>query len=307
MKKINSYYLLLALLVIVYVGFALTREPDAEALTRYGLSASSARLLTAAFLLPIIAIWSVAFTAFIKVKEYAKSINKTKEGSAFNTLGTGLMLLALSLPITSIVSSVRTYLITQDSSLQSSLTILYNYLVLGFTLVSFYFIGKGAKQLVETLKGKYAKLKWEPWAVVFVAVVGIFAYVTLNNPARQVPLNASSVAAYYLPDWLLVTTIIIPYILFVFWGFQAAYNIYVYRQNVAGTLYRRILAFLASGIMGVVTATMLLRVLTSMATLFEDLSLRLLIAIIYILLAVIAAGYVLIAIGAHKLQKIEDV
>jgi hypothetical protein len=62
----------------------------------------------------------------------------------------------------------------------------------------------------------------------------------------------------------------------------------------------------ALGIAVVVLGSVLTRVFISISTTITNLKLTPILIIIYGLLSVIAAGYILIAIGAKKLRKIEE-
>jgi threonine/homoserine/homoserine lactone efflux protein len=91
-----------------------------------------------------------------------------------------------------------------------------------------------------------------------------------------------------------------------FWGMQAVMNMYIYRLKVKGRLYRSALSTLANGFGAVVFLSVVLRCVQSMTSLFDQLSLGLVLLIIYILLIIISVGYVLIAMGAKQLQRIEE-
>jgi predicted PurR-regulated permease PerM len=63
---------------------------------------------------------------------------------------------------------------------------------------------------------------------------------------------------------------------------------------------------LAFGLAGAILTTILLRCLQSLTSVLNGLNLGVLLSLIYILLIIIAAGYILIENGANKLQKIEE-
>lgn len=134
-----------------------------------------------------------------------------------------------------------------------------------------------------------------------------YCYVTLTNPARQFPPSSGIKAAYYLPDWLLVTTIIIPYLFVWFYGMRAAAHLAFYRKNVSGVVYKQALGYLAVGLGTVIVSSMALRFLVSLTTLLNSLSLKILLILLYALIFVIASGYIFIAVGAKKLKRIEEV
>jgi hypothetical protein len=90
-------------------------------------------------------------------------------------------------------------------------------------------------------------------------------------------------------------------------GIFAAYNINLYRQKVAGIIYRRSWGYLAMGLGWLIVTSIIFQYLTTLTARLTHLSIYWLLAIVYILLLVLSAGFVLVAIGARKLKKIEEV
>ncbi len=161
--------------------------------------------------------------------------------------------------------------------------------------------------LVGTVKQRTYDRKEQLVLLVFIITAGFFAYFSLTNPARQFPSGMGGRAAFYLPDWLLVLTIVVPYIYMLFCGFRTAYNIHIYCTKVAGVLYRRSLNMLAYGIALTSTGVMAIRFMSSISSWLDNTAkLRMVLAVAYALLIVVGIGYFLIAAGTKKLQKIEE-
>lgn len=308
MKKFNRYYVILILFIIAYAVAVLKLPVDNSATNaRYGLTNRSAQILSMTILVPLVVIWWSAFMGFVKVKQYAAAVGQSKDGRALKVLGDGLMLLAFSLPINSILNTLRTYITNQNPSLTPSATIAYNYVSLAFTLAGIWLVAFGARKLAGTLEKKPYTLNQAILASAFTAFCIFYTYITLTDPVREVGGGITGRAAYYLPDFLVLGTIVIPYIFLWFLGFRAAYHIQLYRLNVPGILYRKALGYLAAGIAFVVVSLMVLRLTTSMTSFLGELSLKYLLAFVYFLLILIGVGYVLIARGARRLKKIEEV
>lgn len=306
-KKFRAYYILLAVLILIYLAELLLIPPNEAALTRFGVSVTTAKVLSATFAVPLFTIWYAAFYGFIKVKQYALLATDTKDGRAFDIVGNGLMVLALSLPITSLLSSARTYVGNHNPDMVPTLTILFNYLVLGMSLLALWLVSLGAKRLIATLKKKPYSIYQAGLAALFTAFCFVYAYAAMQDVAGTVLGRPAGSAAFYLPDFLIFSTIVIPYILLWYLGFRAAYHIKLYSAHVPGVLYRKSLNLLASGVAAVVVALMVLRVLASLSSFLNSLSLKYLLALVYALLIMIGIGYGLIALGAKKLKKIEEV
>lgn len=308
MKRPNRYYILLFVLIATYTCLSLFLPQDnSAATTRYGLSDQALKVITLTFAIPMMVIWTTAFTGFIKVKQYADLAGKSKDGQAFRLISQGLMLLAFSLPVNALVSTLRNYISNQQASLIPTATIIANYVSLAISLAGIWLVARGARKLAGSLKDKPHTLNQAVMASIFTAFCIFYTYLTLTDPLGQTPGGIAGRAVYYLPDALVLATIIVPYICLWYLGFRAAYHIQLYRKNAPGILYQQALGYLSAGIASVVMSLMVLRLATSLTSFLDDLSLRGLLAIVYVLLIIIGLGYYLIAYGANRLKKIEEV
>jgi hypothetical protein len=132
-------------------------------------------------------------------------------------------------------------------------------------------------------------------------VVGVFySYLVVNTDNRLLSL-------YHLPLVVVLLTLVIPYIYMWYTGLLAAYKLYLYRQKVAGIVYRKSWGMLAFGISVIIGIQIVLQCIVTLTTQVNKLSLGWLLIFIYALLILIAIGYALIARGAKDLQKIEEV
>lgn len=308
MEKINRYYLLLIFLAILYVALLLATPPNDSVLTRYSLSASQARILSLTFAIPLIAIWATAFFGLVRFKEYTSHVKTSSDGKCLTKISQGLTYLALGLPINSIGSSLSNIISAHNPGLRPVTMIINNYIALVLLLMGFYLISRGAEGLVLLLKRQVPNIRRNRIAIIFFLIISLlYSYLTLKNSARQFEVSTGSGAAYYMADFPLVVTIIIPYLYVWFLGIRAADSIYTYSTQVKGVVYKEALSSLATGLALVVITSMLIRYLVSLTTLLNSLSLKVLLLILYMLIFVIFAGYLIIAKGAKKLQRIEEV
>ncbi len=307
MKNFNKYYLIYVLIALVYCSLILLIPPDASVLTKYGISAAQVKLLSLSLAVPILLIWWLGFFGFIKLKQYAYSIRSNKDGKSFEQISNGLMVMAIGSPLISIISSYSNYVGQRNPAWTSYSVILSNYLTLAMVFFTFYLIQQGANKLAAILKGKERSSTDVLIKLLFALFAVLYIHFTLQNPARQFPTPGISKAAYYLSDSLLVITIIIPY-LFVWWyGIRSTYLIRLYSNKVKGVVYKQSLGLLSAGLGTVVIAYMFLRFLTSFTTQLNSWSLKALLIVLYVLIAVLGLGYGLIAAGAKRLKKIEEV
>lgn len=304
-KKVLWLFISLGL---IYVALLVLIPPQSAALTRYKISADEIRLIRLGVALPLICVWFLAFYGWSKFQNYAEHIAKSKDGKAFSRFTRGLLILALWLPVTTIANNIATAIYTDKPDLTPAMVIANNYFNLLMLLVAFFYMHQGAQKLAKiSLSVRSWPFAKSLLGVVFIITGSLFVYLTLANPARQFPPDNLQRAAYYLPDWLLVPTIIIPYLVIFYLGFQVVQNMHTYSSTVKGVLYKSALRYLANGIGAVVLTLLTLRYLTSFTTLLNDAALKAILLIVYLLILVIAAGFILIAFGAKKLHRIEEV
>lgn len=305
--KLNKHYVLWAALGALYAFLTVLLPPDANSLVRYNLSVSQARLISLSFVLPYVAIWFAAFYGYVHCLAYAALIETKKDGKAFKTIGQGLMYLALGLPASAIINNILNQVKAHNPQLVPTTTIITNYVSLAVIFAAFLVIRRGTALLADTIKKSNASYPQTLLRSAYVVFAVIYSYVTLSNPARQFPTIASPRAAYYLPDVLLVLTIVLPYLLVWLWGLQSAYEIHLYKKQVKGVVYKDSLGLLAKGLATVVVASAFLRFLTSLTTLLNRAALRVILVFLYLFLFIIGAGYLMIAVGAKRMKKIEEV
>lgn len=295
-------------LAILYLALAFIIPPDAQALSKYHLSVGGAKILSLTILLPYVAIWFVALYGSMKFKSYADKITNTQDGTACAILANGLLLLAYSMPISAVVTNINQYISNRLPEYWPTATIINNYTNLVFALGAFYIIYRGAKRLGLVLKNYVSETtSSDVLSLIFIVTSVAYSYLTLTNPARQHATASVKHAAYYLPDWLLLTTIVIPYVALLFFGLSAVWFMRLYSARVPGVLYKQALRYVVIGIFTALISLIALRMLASMTSWFEKQALKSILSILYLLLIFIGLGYLWIAKGARKLAKIEEV
>jgi hypothetical protein len=250
----------------------------------------------------MIGIWFVAFYGFSRINSYAQAVRNTHEGPPFRALAAGLMISVLGLPLASIIGVVLSRYAVLHPDALPTVTIMRNYIGVILTLLSFYLIGSGAEALAGLVKDKRPRLGHPAWTIGFIICSSLFAWLITARSE-----SAIGRSAYYLPDWLIVATIAIPYLYVWYRGAVAVYCMYFYQKNSKGMLYRRALGSFSAGIAVVIGASVFIQFLTTFSERVSRLNLTPILGIIYVLLILWAVGYGLIARGAKKLKTLEDV
>lgn len=304
-RRVLFFYLSAA---ITYLALMLIVPTEAETLQRYHISELRLDIVKLTIAIPLLAIWFAAFYGYDKFKHYAAAIHTSQDGVAFNHIANGLGALAVSMPVASILSTISTYVAVNAPDSQPAMTIVRNYAAIFLALVAFWLIHKGSRSLKKVTVRKKWRYQYDDFVVMLTAFLAVFyTYLIFHNPERQVPAGEAWRATYYLPDWLVLFTIILPYLFIWHLGFQAVLNIHTYAGSVKGVLYKQMLGFLEKGMIGIILLSVVLQLLINFGSLFRSMSLGPLLGIVYLLLIVMTVGYVYVAVGAKRLQKIEEV
>lgn len=301
-RKLTGLFVIFSL---VYLAQTALVKPDQAALDKYDISEAQAVFLGLTIAIPYLVIWFVALVGYIRFRSYAVKIAKTKDGAAFYTMGQGLLLLALWLPLSAVMGSATSEYYRAHPEVTALMVNLNNFMNIIILLPAFVLLSKGASKLLPLIRRTKASL---PTGAVLAGIClgAVYTFLVFHDPARQFPTEEVKVAGYYLPDWAILFGLVLPRLVMWYLGAQAVYYIFLYRNKVKGKLYKKALDDLARGIGWVIFMTILLRFLQSLSGQLGSLSVGLLLLLIYALLVVVAVGYVLIAKGARRLQLIEE-
>jgi hypothetical protein len=303
MRRLRAYYYAFFCVLALYIASALLIPPDPKTAAKYNLSGLHIRLLVLAVVIPVILIWVAAFYGYIRLKYYSVVIKKSREGTALGYIAQGLGWLAFGLPALSIISSTLNYISRTHSRLAPTSTIVQNYLNLGLYLIAFIAISKGAYRLIEYVKKKPDNTEQNTWVIMHIVLAVVYTYLVINRPLY----SEGQKSIYYLPNWLILSTLVIPYLFLWYSGLRSAYRIQFFSKTVKGSLYRKAISNLASGLSFIIISTVVLQFFSTLSARVDRLSLLPLIILIYILLIVIAIGYLLVARSAQKLKLLEEV
>jgi hypothetical protein len=304
LKRYNDARIWFLFLGLVYLAQSLFFSNSKVTLAKYHVSEAELKALMLTIVIPYLVIWGIALAGYLRLSAYASKIRNSRDGDAFQTIATGVLWLALWLPVSAVLSSLTTQIYQEHGSMTAGLVIFSNYVNLAILFPAFYIVHRGSQKLLGVIKlREHISIRS---VVLIVAFSALYTMLVLQDPARRVPSGAATTAAYYQPDWLIVVTIVIPRLIMWFFGIQAVYNIYRYMNNVKGSIYKDALRVFANGIAGVLVVSIVLRCMQSLSSQMGALSLVLVLVIVYALLLAISVGYIFMAMGAKRLSQIED-
>ncbi len=253
---------------------------------------------------PYLCLWFIALIGYLRLRDYARSIEHTKDGQAFAEITLGLFWLTLWLPLSAVLVAGSAFFSRLHPEIARLAVYLSTYSTLVIMLISLWFIYRGSKRLLLIVRKSLQLPLILRFA--FLAFGPIYTYLTLKDPSRQVPAHGADIATYYLSDWAILLTIIIPRLVTWYLGIQAAYNLYKYRTSVSGIIYREAFVNLSIGISGIVIVTATYRSFQAAISQLEDLNITLVILLAYAFVALAGLGYLLVGRGASKLHKFEE-
>ncbi|HVV26029.1 MAG TPA: hypothetical protein VHC21_03280 [Candidatus Saccharimonadales bacterium] len=294
-----------AIIAVAYVLLIFILPANRHAMHAYQLTGFEYRILYFAVALPSLAVWFAAFYGYAKLQEYARAIKRSDEAPAFSQLARGCMWLAWSLPVSVLVTYILNVIADQWGGFHAAATILANYTTLALPLIGFSIVGMASKELIDQVKIRLSPMNARGVMLFFVIGGVLYCYLTFR---RFDPSSLGSTHnPYFLPIWVMLLTVIIPYLYAWFVGLLAAYEITSYSQRVRGVLYKQALRLLVGGLVTVIVGSILVQYVSSVEPSAGHLELNYRLLLIVIFRIIIGIGFVLIAAGANRLKKIEEV
>ena len=271
----------------------------------YHLSAFGYRVANAALAIPTIAVWFAAFWGYAKLREYSRAIAISREGPQFARLASGCAWLAWSLPVTTISYFLLNGVANKWPAFHPAAIIISNYCALILALIAFITISLAARGMIG--KSRLNLGLTSARLVMALFFVGGLAYCFFIFRHLDLTSLASTHNPYFLPAWLMIISVIIPYLYAWFIGLLAAYEISLFGANVHGLLYRRALLYMVSGLVAVVLSSIALQYISSVVPKSGDLLFDYRLLLILVVRIVGGVGFFVLAIGANRLKKIEEV
>lgn len=295
-------YLFIAL-VAAYLALTFMLPPNPQAMERYQISSTTLRLIQTTVTLPLIGIWIIGAYGYSRLREYGALLGAAQEAKSVNYIAGGLMVLALGQPAQNVASTGLRYLGRQNPSIEAGTIIAVNYLNLAIALAAFLCISYGVRRLIDLKKIRIPAKAAHYHIIGFTALSISYTYFVLRFAFQEGGTSLS----YHMPLWLVLSTLVLPFVYAWSIGLYAAFMMYLYNSKLKGLIYRRGWMLMSLGLTFIIATSVFLQYLTSLMVQFNRLSITTVLLIVYGLLFVMAAGYILTALGAKRLQKIEEV
>ncbi len=300
MRRQKAPMVWFAILFAIVATLAVITPASQTSLHALHITATIYRLIIITLLAPYGLIWFAAFYAYDQLQQYARLLINSTEGHAFTKIARGLSVFAWGLMLTTILSLSLTVARDWKPGVATIQPIANEYAALLLALVAFTLIGDGTYTLVEL--GKVVRTKADiRWLVGISTLVGVLFVRFLIQG------NAANNDSYHLSIYLLLLTIAAPYLYTWVVGLISTYELRRYASQVKGVLYKRALRSVSEGLTVVLLVSIVIQYITAAFRPGQSLTLGGSLLLIYGLLATEAVGFVMIAIGAKQLKKIEEV
>ena len=161
-------------------------------------------------------------------------------------------------------------------------------------------IARGASELLTTLK-KVPHVRQPGWLIFFIVTTcSVYVLLLVNK------VIGAEDDVYFLPTWVVIFTIALPYLYAWSRVMQGMYDLTRYLSVVKGKLYKNALGAVVTGLSAVTILNILIQLFMTASTRLTRLNLTPLIVIVYLLVFCYAIGFGLMARGSRKLIKIEE-
>lgn len=296
-SKIFYWY---AAFVVALTLLTLLPAPSQVTLLRFHLTPTGMRLLDVTFLVAEFIIWFAGFYGYNKLSSYSRLIHSGEEGKRIARLARGLLLLSIGLPITAVLSGVLSIIAAHNPGFAAPSVIINNYTGVVFPLLAMLWLSMGARGLGELAKTRL-RLRLLNVIVLATIVLGVIFCCLVVQGHKQLRI------VYHMSPELVMLTLGIPYMYTWFLGLYSAAELRTYSKKVAGVVYRKGWNLMIAGVLSLVFLSIMLQYLSTLTSWLASLTLYQILILLYVLLLFYIAAFIVFALGAKKLMKIEEV
>jgi len=273
---------------------------------RFNLTVTQTHLLQMTFAIPIVLVWLAAVYGAERFKSYTQRIKNDPDGKALDGVANGLNILMISVLAGGLGSILRPWAL-KDGWIRT-FTICYGYFQVLLPLLAYWIMFRGSRWLrVITSKKKERRAAWLPILVIIIPIAVIYLFLILHYQYRNDTPNPTNYSSFYLPDYLIILSLALPYLAAWALGIKAAMNLGLYSKKVKGILYRIGFKRITLGIYTIIAFAILLQMLVAFSTTIAQIGLAGILLIIYAIVILYSIGFLLVASGTKKLNEIESI
>lgn len=292
-------------LAVIYIVMSWIYPTDPATIAVRHLSKVEARGMALTLAISLIIVWLFAFYGAWRLREYSSSIKQYPDGKGFMSMSTGILLIALYLPIRSVAKIILNYSAFRYPSLTQSTNLVVTYLCIIIPLIAYLFISRAAQGLVAMTKAKISLRMMYLLALAFCLLAVTYCYATFTNANKLTPSDWLITTDYEISEPIRMLTILVPYLFMWSIGLIAVYEIYIYQKVVKGIVYRQCLRLLCIGLAIEILASICMQYVTAIAASITKIPTPIMLVILYSVLILIAVAFCIIAKGVSRLRRLE--
>lgn len=292
-------------LMVLFAALTFILPANQKALETYHLTGAQYQYLLLIIKIPLIAAWSIAFYSYRRLREYADQIKDTPEGSDYSVIAAGIGWLAWGFAVPPVVGTFLGQMAQSHPSLTAVAVSFNSYMYLLVTVVALSFISAGIHKLARrsSINFEMRQIRY----IVGVLVALSVAFCSLIAGRLHGTSLGDSFNAFYLPNIIVWTTIVIPYLYAWCLGIIGVFELIIFAQQTTGIIYKQALRYLAIGLAIIVVSMISLQYFRAFIPRVGNLAINGALIMAYAIYATNAIGGVSLAIGVKRLKRIEDI
>jgi len=303
MYRLRSKWRFTTLILLLWSVYCLIQliTSRGPSVSQYHIAPFVFNLLIISVMLPYLVCWLYAISAWLHMKEFTENLPSGIERDGFAKITLGLLVLVFSLIVPDLISAMYLYLTHNASS--PGWNIFDNYLGIIFPLAGTFLMYLGSSRLIRHIQPKTTRLAQATTVLFPVVLFGIFyLFMIFSNPTRQTSADPNVMPTYFLPDGMIIATIVLPVVASWLFGLLFVLNLEHY-SHYSKVINRPALVSFYNGVVILVGFIILSQVLTSLGNnRLSGLGLGFALALIYTLLGIVTVGFGLLAHGAKGLR-----
>lgn len=309
-RKATMLYISVVLVWVVVTTLQVIFVNDQLA-EQFSVTPDVLRWILALISVPLLTIWLVVLFAIISFSNYADNIQGSADAYGFKYIAYGLSVFLVTSFANSLLSGYGVMSLEVSANpleVQTNLAIASNYLTAISSLLIYWFLLRGGLSLIKTIKAKIPVLTLIFYVVLPVAIfTALYSRLILLNESRYFSVTAGAAPTFGVPDTLLFATLVLP--LAVSWLF-GAWSIAAYHtfwRKTKGVIYKPIFKRLVIGLGLVIGLSIILQILTQFSGYWDSAGLQSILALVWIVYAILIFAFWQIGKAAQDLNRIETI
>ncbi len=303
-KLIQNKYIFPSIVFILTIAYAyLTLNSPVSKITPpvFQISPIYTIILRLSFVILLGLAWFFGSIAARRGIMFARETKEQDLQKFLFNLSVGFTILLLGYVIATFVGQIRTYH-PDDPIIARNVTIIVNYIYVCVQLFGFWFIYKGIEKKVSNHNKNIIV-----GSVITIIIGVLWIGLIFTNPTRQISQTSHILPSYYISDFLIIYTIILPIIIGWFFGIMASFDLADLSVESANLSIQKSFSKLVSGVwLLILSYIVLFGILSVGAQRLLAVGLTGILFIIYVFIFIILLSYIYVGKSLKNLQNYKE-